>query len=168
MRSASLSVLLLPVFAFAVALVVGCSRPSPPTLSPERVTVTRIDPQGIGLQLEMTAVNPNVRDLSVSAVSSRIVIDKTHEVGRVTVPGEILLPAGRATMLEVPVSIGWSDIGLLAQLAATGGAVPYSVDGTIAMGGLLGPLGVPFHLEGAISHNQLVQAAINSMGRLPH
>ncbi|MDP9148754.1 MAG: LEA type 2 family protein [Myxococcota bacterium] len=152
-----------PILWTAIALAVGCSTPAPPTLSPDRVTVTRIDAQGMGLRLQLTAVNPNARDLSVRQVSARIVVDRVHDIGQLTVPGEIVLPAGKATALDVPLSLGWGEIGLLTQLAASGNAVPYSVDGTLAMGTPLSGLGVPFHLQGRISHDEIVNAAVNSL-----
>ncbi|MDP9037345.1 MAG: LEA type 2 family protein [Myxococcota bacterium] len=153
----------LPVFLAVSATAVGCSAPAAPTLSPERVTVTRIDAQGVGLRLQLTATNPNTRDLSVRQVSSRIVIDKTHDIGQVTVPGEIVLPAGKTTELDVPVSLNWREIGLLAQLAASGDAVPYAVDGALALGMPLSGVAVPFQLQGSISHDQIVNAAVNSL-----
>jgi hypothetical protein len=45
---------------------------------------------------------------------------------------------------------------------ATNSAVPYSVDGKLALGGSLS-VGVPFHLEGTIPHDQIVRAALNSL-----
>jgi hypothetical protein len=145
------------------ALVVGCSKPSPPTLAPEQVSVTRIDVTGIALDLAMSATNPNSVDLTASAVSTHVVVDKTHDVGSVTLPNTITLPAGKTTKLDVPVTLKWSDVGLLAQLAASTGAVPYSVDGTLEMGGNLLHVAVPFHFEGSISREQILGAMMNSL-----
>ena len=57
----------------------------------------------------------------------------------------------------------WSDVGVVAQLALSTGAVPYSVDGTLEMGGGLVNVGVPFHLDGTITHAQIVGAMMNSL-----
>jgi hypothetical protein len=127
------------------------------------VSVTRIDATGLALDLSMSATNPNSVDLTASAVSSHVVLDKTHEVGSVTLPNTITLPAGKTTKLDVPVTLKWSDVGLLAQLAASTGAVPYSVDGTLEMGGNLLHVGVPFHFDGAISREQIVSAMMSSL-----
>jgi hypothetical protein len=56
-----------------------------------------------------------------------------------------------------------TEFGLLAQLAMSSGAVPYAVDGTLEIGGELMHVGVPFHLGGAISHEQIVGAMMNSL-----
>ncbi len=150
----------------AAALAAGCSKPAPPTLTPEKVVVTRVDLTGIALDVVVDATNPNSVDLSASGVSSHLVVDKTHDVGTVTEPKAITLPAGKTTKLDVPVSLRWSDVGLLAQLAASNGAVPYSVDGTLEMGGSLLHVGVPFHLDGTITHEQLVGAEMTSLPTL--
>jgi hypothetical protein len=155
------------VLLIVATLTSGCSKPAPPTLAPEKVTVTRIDVTGIALDVSMSATNPNPSDLSASGVSSHVVVDKTHDVGTVTVPETITLPAGKTTTFEVPLTMKWSDMGVLAQLAVSTGAVPYSVDGTLDMGGNLMHVGVPFHLDGTITQAQIVGAMLNSMPKLP-
>ena len=154
-------------FLLVVAtLAAGCSKPAPPTIAPEKVTVTRLDVTGLALDVSMSATNPNSSDLSASGISSHVVVDKTHDVGTVTVPETITLPAGKTTTLDVPLTLKWSDMAVLAQLAVSTGAVPYSVDGTLDMGNLL-HVGVPFHLDGTITQAQIVGAMLNSMPRLP-
>ncbi|MGH7440726.1 MAG: LEA type 2 family protein [Polyangiaceae bacterium] len=156
--------LLLPALA---AAAIGCSKPAPPTLTPEQASLTSIDTQGIGLTLTMSVTNPNSADLSASGITSHVVVDKTHELGTVTLPKTMTLPAGQTTTLVVPVSLKWTDMGVLAQIAATTGGVPYSVDGTLDMGGKLLQVGVPFHLDGTISHEQIVGAAMKSLPKAP-
>jgi hypothetical protein len=58
-------------------------------------------------------------------------------------------------------------MGVLADLAGSKGAVPYTVDGTLELGGSLLHVGVPFHLEGAITRDQLAGAVVNSLP-FPH
>jgi LEA14-like dessication related protein len=152
------------VLLLASALSAGCSKPSPPTLVPEKVAVTRVDLGGIALDVSVRATNPNDVDLTATSVSSHLVVDG-HDVGTVTAPHTVTLPAGNTTRLDLPVTMTWSDLGLLAQLAASRGAVPYTVDGTLEMGGSLLHVGVPFHVEGAITHEQLAGAVMNSLPR---
>lgn len=144
-------------------LVAGCSKPEPPTLTPLKASVTRVDVTGLSLDVAVRATNPNTSDLVATGVTSRVVLDKTHDVGTVTVPNTITLPAGKTTDIDVPLALKWADVGVLAQLATSTGAVPYTVDGTLEMGGSLLHLGVPFHLEGSISREQIVGAMMNSI-----
>jgi len=144
------------------AIVAGCSKPAPPTLAPERVTVTGVDPSGLALTVSMSATNPNSVDLTASDVSSHVVVSG-RDVGTVTVPQSVTLPAGKTTKLDVPMKVAWSDVGFVAQLAASNAPVPYSVDGTLELGGSLLHVGVPFHLDGTISHAQIFGAAMRSL-----
>jgi hypothetical protein len=145
-----------------MALAVGCSKPDPPTIVPEKATLMRIDPQGIELAVELTATNTNSVDLIVSDVSSRIVLGN-EEVGTLNLPRTTTLPAGRTTKIVVPISVSWPNVAALARLAAIGAGVPYSVDGTLDMGGNLLHVGVPFHFEGTVPHDQMVRAALTSI-----
>jgi LEA14-like dessication related protein len=156
-----------PLPALLAGLALACSKPAPPTLTPEKATLTRIDLTGVALDLALSATNPNSSDLTATGLSSHVVVDKTHDVGTVTVPKSITLPAGQTTKLDVPVSLSWSEMGLLAELAASKSAVPYSVDGTLEMGGSLLHVGVPFHFDGTISQQQIAGAVMKSLP-LPH
>jgi hypothetical protein len=149
----------------ALALALGCSKPEPPTLSPDSVAVTRIDMAGIALDLALSATNPNSVDIVADDVTSHLVVGRTHDVGTITLPKSITLPAGKTTRLQVPVALKWNDMGVLAQLATTSGTVPYSVEGTLEMGGSLLHVGVPFHVDGTLSREQIVGAMMNSIPR---
>jgi hypothetical protein len=144
------------------ALAAGCSKPAPPTLTPEKAVVTRIDAAGMALDVSMSATNPNSVDLTASDVSSHVVVG-AHDIGSFTLPRTVTLPAGKTTTLEVPVTLQWADAGLLAQLIAGSGAVPYSVDGKLEMGGALLHVGVPFHVEGTLAREQILTAAMHSL-----
>jgi hypothetical protein len=88
-------------------------------------------------------------------------------IGTVTLPASIVLPASKTTTLAVPVAVTWPEAGLLAQLAATPGGIPYAVDGTLTLGGPLLHVGVPFHFEGRISQAEILEAAARSLPRAP-
>ncbi len=149
--------------AAGVTFAAACSTPSAPTLAPEKVTVNRVDMTGLALDISMIATNPNSVDLTASGVSSHVVVDKTHDVGTVTLPETLTLPAGKTTRVDLPLTVSWSDFGALAQLALSTGAVPYTVDGMLQMGGNLLHVGVPFHLDGTITHEQILAAMMNSV-----
>jgi hypothetical protein len=144
----------------------ACSKPSPPTLTPLRASVTGVDALGVRLDLELSAANPNTVDLSARSVTAHVVVDRKLDLGTVTLPDAVTLPAGKSTKLSVPVSVAWTDLGALAQLAASSAAVPFTVDGTVEMGGDLLHVAVPFHIDGSVSHDELVHAALGSLPSL--
>jgi LEA14-like dessication related protein len=156
-----------PLLLFAAAVILAaCSKPAPPTIAPQSVTVNGVDASGLAFTVTMNATNPNSADLTATDVSSHVVV-AGHDVGTVTVPQSLTLPAGKTTKLDVPVKVSWSDVSLLAQLAATNAPVPYSVDGTLELGGSLLHVGVPFHMDGSIPHQQIVGSIMHSMPVLP-
>lgn len=160
--------LALPHLALAaIVVVVGCSRPKAPTLTPEKATVTSIGPGGIGLMLELGVDNPNSIELAGRALTAKVVLDANHDLGTFTVPNGIRLPAGKRTDLSVPVSLPWKDLPALLALAGEGRDVPYNVDGTLTVGGDTFHADVPFHLQGVVTRAQLIDATVSSLPRLP-
>ena len=142
------------------SLAAACSKPAPPTIAAERATVTRVDASGIALDVALTAANPNATDLAVRELTAHLVLGGDRDVGTVTVPDAVTLAAGKTTPLDVQVSLKWSDLGALAPLALAGADVPYSVDGTLSLGGMLQSIGVPFRISGSIPRDQIVRAVI--------
>jgi LEA14-like dessication related protein len=151
------------VLVTALALTLGCSKPQPPTVTPIQASLTRIDAQGVELRVELAVANPNSVDLSATDINSHIALNKTQDLGTVQLPTSVTLPAGQTTKVVAPVSVNWTNLGTLALLASSGNPVPYSVDGTLDLGGALVHVGVPFHMEGSISRDQLVDAVLHSL-----
>jgi len=150
-----------------MALVLaGCSPPVPPTVTAERVVVTHVDATGLGLEVVLSANNSNSVDLTLTGVSSHVTLDKTHDIGTVTVPKSVVLLAGKTTEVDVQVSMPWSDVGALAPRAALGGPIPYAVDGSVSLGGVLARASLPFHAEGSISSAELVEATVRALPSL--
>ncbi len=145
------------------SLALACSKPIPPTIAAERATVTSVDATGIALDVELAATNPNATDLSVRELTAHLVLSGNRDVGTVTVPDAVSLAAGKTTPMSVRVALQWSDIGALAPFALSGADVPYSVDGTLSLGGALESIGVPFRLTGSIPRDQLLRGAIPSI-----
>jgi LEA14-like dessication related protein len=154
-----------PLLAAALALA-ACSRPEPPTLTPVRATVTAVTAAGIDLRVRLDAYNPNGIDLSTRTVKANVMLDGKYDVGSVTVPTPLKLPAKKRTQLDVPLSVKWHDLTGIASLAASNRGVPYQLDGTVALGGDTLNVDVPFRMDGTITHEQIVQAVNNSLPKL--
>ncbi len=147
----------------ALALATGCTKPVPPTITPERATITGIDPQAIHLDVELTATNPNSVDLPVQGVAAHVLINGNIDMGQIKMAQAVVLPAGKSTKLTAPLVARWTDVGSLAQLAASSPLVPFDVDGTVELGGTALTVSVPFHIRGTITHEQIVGAALRSI-----
>lgn len=154
------------LLAAALSLV-ACSRPEPPTLKPEVAAVTAVTAQGIDLRVQIQAYNPNGIDLTTRSVKATVLLDGKIDVGTVTVPTPLKLPAKAWTRIEAPLSVKWQDLTSIATLAAQSRGVPYQVNGTVAIGGETLNVDLPFRLAGTLTHEQLVTVIGNSLPGLP-
>jgi LEA14-like dessication related protein len=162
-RPRSLSAALLA----ATVGIVACSRPEAPTLQPETVKVTSVSPQGLGLEVTLSAKNPNPITLSARSVKARVTLDGTTDLGEVVVPTKVSLPARAATRLVVPVQVKWGNLAAIGLLAAAKPVIPYTVKGTATIGGEGLNVDVPFQLAGTLTREELLRATSGAIPGLP-
>jgi late embryogenesis abundant protein len=156
-----------PIAALALAVAAAsCKKPEPPKITPERVRVTSVGTNGLGLDVGLAVQNPNSIDLSARAVSAKATLDGKVEVGPVSVPKPFDFPAGKSTKLDVPVLLRWSDMAGIAGLAASNRDIPYVVDGTVELGGDMIHVEIPFRVGGTVTHQQLVDAALGALPKI--
>jgi LEA14-like dessication related protein len=149
-------------------LLVACSKPEPPTLKPKSVTVTSVSPAALGLEVTLDATNPNAIDIPARNVTAHVTIDSRIEVGVTTVDEKVTLPANQTTELKVAVSVPWTNVAPLVSLGLSDQRFyPYAVDGTLALGGDLIQVSVPFHLEGKVTRDQILHATLSSIPAIP-
>jgi LEA14-like dessication related protein len=150
--------------AFAsFAWLAACSKPAPPTIAPDSAAITSVDLTAVHLDVTLTATNPNSVDIPVHDVTCKVVVGQKYDLGTATIPNPVSLPAGKTTKLDVPMAVRWTDLSALAQLAAGAPTIPFTVDGTVNLGGDALNVSVPFHISGTVTHEQLVGAALNSL-----
>src|SRR5262245_10809746 len=113
MRSFSTVLVLLATLLFG-----ACSKPSQPTLLPKRATITSVTLAGIDFVVLLSVTNPNSVALSARSVSATVTVDQSLSLGKVTVSRPLDLPAKSTTDLEAPLSLRWTDVPMLAALAA--------------------------------------------------
>jgi LEA14-like dessication related protein len=151
----------------AALTLVACSRPEPPTLTPELAAVTAITAQGIDLRVQIQAYNPNRIDLSTRSLKANVTLDGKYDLGTVTVPAPLKLPSKKWTRLDVPLSVKWQDLTSILALGAQRRGVPYQVNGTVSVGGETLNVDLPFRLAGTITHDELLKAVGSSLPGLP-
>lgn len=156
------------LLGLASLLSVACSKPVPPTFIPTHVLVTAVSPTSLALEVRLDATNPNAIDIPIREATAHVVIDKRIEVGVGTVDPKVTLPANQTTEVKLAVSVPWTDISPLMSLALSDQrSYSYSVDGDVSLGGDLLHVTVPFHLDGKVSREQLVNATLNSIPQIP-
>jgi hypothetical protein len=151
-----------------LGLTVGalaCTKPEPPKLTPKGIRVTSVTSTGLGVEADVDAENPNGFELSATAFTGRLVLDGKLEAGTVRVDQPFALPAHATTELRVPMTFAWSSLAAVAPMA-TRASVPYTVDGTVTIGGRLS-LAIPYALSGTLTQAELVKIVASSLPRLP-
>jgi hypothetical protein len=58
-------------------------------------------------------------------------------------------------------------VGALALLAASNRPAPYTIDGTVTIGGERLNVDLPLHMTGTITHEELVQVTTRSLPAIP-
>ena len=153
--------------AFATLLASACSKPEPPKLVPKEVKVTGVATTGLSLLLRMEATNPNRITLSAQSVTGKAKLDGKWDVGTVTIAKPIALPPNVPTIIDVPMTLPWTDMKALGALATAPGPVPYLVEGTVTVGGERLNVDLPFTLSGTITREQIANAALKSLPTIP-
>ena len=143
-----------------VPLVVACSavddvKPDVPTVTTEKISLTKTTPAGMELLVELGVHNPNSIALEAQSVIAKVVLDDTYDMGTIRIPHEIDLPSKQQIRVALPVAV---DVGVIASLIGLKRAVPYDIDGTVRIGVELFKVTVPFHLRDVITEEQLKQA----------
>jgi uncharacterized lipoprotein YbaY len=164
MRSSLVVVLASLVLAFVLS---ACSKPEPPVITPKEASVTGVTAAGVDMRAQLEAFNPNRIALDARTVTAKLVLDGKYDLGTVTIPHAIALPAGARVTLDVPVSIKWNDFAPLISLGATNHDVPYEITGTVNVGGDKINFDLPFTVKGTMTHAQIVQATMRSIPQIP-
>lgn len=151
----------------AALVITGCSGPEPPTLTPVSGAITSVSPAGLGLRVKLEAYNPNSFALTTRDMTAKVTLDGRYDAGTITHRQPLELPAQKRTVLDIPVTMTWRDITGLAGLAAAGRDLPYTVEGTVAVGGEKLNVDVPFRIAGTVTQKQLIQATMSSLPQIP-
>ncbi len=152
------------VLAFVCA---ACKKPVPPKLTPKEVRVTAVSTRGIDVLMTVEATNPNSITLSARSVTGKAKLDGRYDMATVTIDKPVVLPPNVPTMIEAPMTLPWTDLGALQVLAQSAKPVPYTVEGTVAVGGENLNVDVPFTVSGTITREQIAAAALKSLPAIP-
>jgi LEA14-like dessication related protein len=156
-----------PLLAAAVLSLAACSKPEPPTVTPISGRVTSISTTGITVEAKLEAHNPNDFDLNVKSFTATVVLDNTYNIGTVTSPHAIKLPAKKKKQIEIPIALKWNDVASLAPLAMSNKDVPYEASGTVKVSAESIELELPFKVTGIVTHAQIMQAVGKSIPKVP-
>jgi LEA14-like dessication related protein len=153
----------------AITIVLtACSKPAPPQLTPREVVLTELSPTGANLRLKLGATNPNAFALSANSFKAHLTFDNGHiDAGTVNVAMPFSLAPNTTTELDVPVTLSYAGIAALGVLAAQKPQIPYTVEGTVNVGGEKLNVDLPYTLSGTVTQAQIVQATVKGATKIP-
>jgi LEA14-like dessication related protein len=141
----------------------SCSKPEPPTIKPHSAKLKTVSATGVTLETVLDVHNPNSIPLKARKVAATITFDKKVELGPITVPHKLDLPAGKIVKLTVDIPATWDSAAQVAGLAAGAAKIPYVIEGTVVVGGENLNTKVPFDIEGTVSRAELVKAGLEGL-----
>ena len=152
--------------AAALALA-ACTRPEPPTVKPISGKLTAIGPNGLDVEARLEAYNPNDFDIQIQSFTATIVLDHQVDLGQVTGPRAVTLPAKKKKVFDVPMAVKWNDVAQLVPFGLSSRDVPWDADGTAKIHTDALDLDLPFKVSGVVTHQQIMQAAGRALPRIP-
>lgn len=141
----------------------GCSKPEPPQITVKDAKVTNVDLAGLTVSVNAEAYNPNKIGLTIQSVTGSAKLDGKYDLGAVTVSTPMSLPAGARTPITVPLAMKWQNAMTVTAIAASAESIPYTVAGSVAVGGERLSIELPFEVQGTLTRAQIMQAAIRSI-----
>ena len=117
---------------------------------------------GLKLDVQVDATNPNGSELTAQKVSGKVTMNG-QPLGTIEVPENVTLPAKATTAITATLDSPWQNVQMLAPLAASGKPIPYSVDGSVTVGGAKINVDLPYHLDGVITPQQMRAAIAASL-----
>jgi len=149
-------------------LFTACSKPAPPKITTVKPKAVTIDQTGLKLAFDLGMQNPNGVDIPVEHATAHVVLDNTIDLGTVTIPEAVTLPAKGEATVPVLVPLQWGDFGQLARLASEQRDLSYKSTGTVTLGGALLNVTVPFEADGTIKRDELTRGVLQGLPKLPH
>lgn len=145
----------------------GCAKPEPPKVKPIGATVTSVSLTGLEADLKLEATNPNAITLSARKVKAHVFINGDIDLGEIVIPTKTTIPAKGTITLEIPISVGWSNVAAIGLAAAGKESLPFKIDGTAEFGADAINFDIPFETSGSITRGQLTELTTKALPGLP-
>ncbi|MFO0619352.1 MAG: LEA type 2 family protein [Polyangiaceae bacterium] len=145
----------------------ACEKPAAPTIKPIDAKVKSVTLTGLDIDLKLEATNPNVIPLSARKVKAHVWVNGDVDLGELTIPTKVSIPAKDTITMNVPLSVEWKNVAALGLAAATSETMPFKIDGTAEIGGESISFDVPFQTSGSITRGQLTEITTKALPSLP-
>lgn len=155
----------------AILLLVACSRPKPPTLTPQRVETIGTSANGLIFRVQCKAHNPNGYPLPTRKASGTITLGASS-LGTVEAAALPTLPANSDTDVAFDLVVPWSSLGTALAAAIGSEEIPYIVEGRVEFEAAGVSISAPFTIKSKVRKAELAVAFLrflpaNLRPRLP-
>jgi LEA14-like dessication related protein len=117
-------------FLFSVLALLFCAGcVTEPAVKLYGARISHVTPQGVGLTMTMKVMNDNSFDIMLRGVRANATIAQRFQIPTVQAAPQQWLPAGRATLVQVPVVIPWAMVTPLIQTTVTTPSIRYRMVG---------------------------------------
>ncbi len=131
--------------------------PQKPTVTPHSVQITGVGFAGVRLTTDLSAHNPNGFNLTVQAISGRILLNDTVPLGASTTRTGVRLPAHGWQRFLVDLELPWLNLPAALAMAHVQQQVPYTFEGNATIGGKI-RVTVPLRMRGTVPAGELLRA----------
>ena len=140
----------------------ACSRPQPPTLTPQVARVVAVSPTGLDLDVEVKVDNPNSIPLTAEKVSGTLFVAEGQKLAYGSATPSHSIPARGSSVVQSRLHVAWDDLTSLAPFLARE-SLPYVFKGDVTMGSESFNITLPFTLSGHLTRTQLLQAGLRGL-----
>jgi len=120
-----------------------------PTFSLKEIAITRLSLTEINFLLGIEVRNPNNFDLKLRSLKYAVYLND-RQVGNGRLENEILISKAAPTLVQVPLSTDFKQLGNPVDLFLSGKDLHYKIEGAAIVKTTLGTTTVPFSKEGEI------------------
>jgi hypothetical protein len=146
--------------------LVACTKPSPPTIRPERAEFLNAGPGAVMVRVHCQAHNPNKIPLPVRSVDAKLSL-AGNPLGNVTGSSLATLAPETDTPAAFDLTVPWSNLAPALTAAGGGDEVPYTVEGTAWFEAAGLKFGSSFKTDAKLKKSELIGAALRSLPGLP-
>ncbi|MCM0082471.1 LEA type 2 family protein [Geomonas sp. Red32] len=146
----------------------GCSMfVKAPTVKVKSLTVTSLDPGGLGMELLLAVTNPNFYDLKLKGYSYDLKV-MALPLAKGGAREEVKFPSDVETELRIPIRVAYGDLVEILKKAPDADRIPYQLSAGLDVDTLIGQTTIPVNQTGtyAIPKSFRPSNLLNRLGDL--
>lgn len=146
--------------AAVLLLTAACSKPQPPQLTPRSAQVSAVLADGVELDLELNAHNPNAFAITASNVAATFELQDGTPLGSGSSTEAFTIPGRGDAPIRAKLQVRFTSLSALAPYALQQRPLPYRIRGSARVGGEHLNVELPFSIDGQLTPEQVMAAGM--------